>query len=326
MNKKPLVIGLVLLAIAAGAYFTLRGSHGTAQALTLYGNVDIRETSLAFRAAGRVLAVKVDEGSVVKPGDVLAELDPEPLRNNVQAAEAAVAAVTARNALMHKGYRAEDQAQAQARVQAARAALTEAELQLKRQQQLAPEGASPQRLLDSAQSQRDQAAANLRQAEEQYRELSTGYRKEEIAESDGLLAQARANLEIARLALRDATLAAPSAGIILTRAVEQGSMVQVGTPAFSLSLTEPVWVRAYVNETQMGKFSTGTQVSLQTDSQPDHRYQGVVGFVSPSAEFTPKTVETADLRTSLVYRLRIVVQNPDAQLLQGMPVTVRLAP
>ena len=102
-------------------------------------------------------------------------------------------------------------------------------------------------------------------------------------------------------------------------------MVQPGTPAFSLSLSNPVWVRAYVNEPQLGRFPTGTKVTLHTDSRPDKPYLGVVGFVSPTAEFTPKTVETSDLRTSLVYRLRIGVDTPDAQLRQGMPVTVRLA-
>ncbi len=127
-------------------------------------------------------------------------------------------------------------------------------------------------------------------------------------------------------ALADAALTAPSDGIILTRAVETGSMVQAGATAFNLSLTTPVWVRAYVEEPWLGHFPSGARVQLTTDSRPDKPYQGVVGFVSPSAEFTPKSVETPDLRTHLVYRLRIVVQDPDPALRQGMPVTVRLAP
>jgi len=165
----------------------------------------------------------------------------------------------------------------------------------------------------------------LKVAQESLRQMTTGYRKEEIAEADGQLGQAQANLETARLALRDAQLFAPSDGVILTRAVEKGSMVQAGTPGFSLTLTSPVWARAYVNETQLGSFNSGTRVALRTDLHPDKPYHGVVGYVSPTAEFTPKTVETADLRTSLIYRMRIVVEDPDAQLRQGMPVTVSLA-
>jgi HlyD family secretion protein len=102
-------------------------------------------------------------------------------------------------------------------------------------------------------------------------------------------------------------------------------MVQAGTPGFSLTLTRPVWARVYVNETQMGRFSGGTRVTLATDTRPGKVYHGVVGYVSPTSEFTPKSVETADLRTSLVYRLRINVEDPDDMLRQGMPVTVRLA-
>jgi HlyD family secretion protein len=128
----------------------------------------------------------------------------------------------------------------------------------------------------------------VRTAEQNLRELSAGYRKEEVAEADGQLAQAQANLETARLNLRDARLTAPSDGVILTRAVEKGSMVAAGTPGFSLTLTSPVWVRAYVNEPQLGRFNSGTQVTLTTDLHPDKPYHGVVGFVSPTAEFTPR--------------------------------------
>lgn len=324
MNKKIIPVIAIACIVAAAAYF-LRNHDPATQESILYGNVDIREVALAFRVSGRVAEVKVDEGASVRQGDTLATLDAEPLQNSLRASEAMLAALTSRNALLHKGHRSEDIEQAKARHQSVRAALTEAERQLARQQQLVPEGAGSQRALDAAQSMRDQAAAQVKVAQEQVQLLTSGFRKEEIAESDAQLAQARATLDSAKLALRDATLSAPSDGVILTRAVEKGAMVQSGSPAFSLSLTKPVWARAYVNEPQLGRYATGTKVVLHTDTRPEKPYHGVVGFVSPSAEFTPKAVETADLRTSLVYRLRIVVDDPDAQLRQGMPVTVRLA-
>ncbi|MNC07386.1 putative efflux pump membrane fusion protein [compost metagenome] len=166
----------------------------------------------------------------------------------------------------------------------------------------------------------------MRSAREQLGQLETGYRPEEIAQSDAQLEGAKAALASAELALADAVLTAPSDGILFTRAIETGSMVQPGATAFNLSLTAPVWVRAYVEEPWLGHFPSGAHVTLTTDSRPDKPYQGVVGFVSPTAEFTPKSVETPDLRTHLVYRLRIVVQDPDSALRQGMPVTVRLQP
>jgi HlyD family secretion protein len=325
MNKKAIIIPVIALALGSAGLAYYRNSVAKAQDATIYGNVDIREASLAFRVAGRVLNMQVDEGDPVKPGDVLATLDPEPLQNSLHATEGTMAALTARNALMHRGYRTEDIEQARAKLGAARASLAEAEQHLARQRILAPEGAASQRALDTAQSVRDQAAAQVRSTEEAARLMTTGFRKEEIAESDAQLKQALAQLGTARLALKDAVLTAPSEGVILTRAIEKGTMVQVGTPAFSLSLTNPVWIRAYVSESHLGHFTPGTRLLLQTDSRPDKPYHGLVGFVSPTAEFTPKSVETPDLRTSLVYRLRVVVQDPDAQLRQGMPVTLRIA-
>lgn len=323
MTKKIIVpVVLVLACAAVGAYsWFYRATPATP---TVFGNVDIREVSLAFRVAGRVDAVLVDEGDVVKAGQVLARLDLAPLVNAVHGSEAQVAALQARNALLHQGFRQEDIDQADARVAAARAALTDAEAQFTRQKTLLSAGAGSQKALDAAQAQRDQAAANLAAAQAQAHMNTHGYRKEEIAESDGLLAQAKASLDSAQLALSDAVLVAPSDGAVLTRAIEKGAMVQVGSPAFSVSLTQPVWVRAYVSETQMGLFSNGAKVLLHTDTRPDKPYHGVVGFVSPTAEFTPKSVETTDLRTSLVYRIRVVVQDADSDLRQGMPVTVKL--
>ena len=325
MNKRPVaMIAAALAALGFGGLYACRRAN-EANNPTLFGNVDIREVSLAFRVGGRIADIKVDEGAVVRAGDLIATLDPEPLRDAVAVNEALVASLGAHAAMLHRGYRTEEVEQAKARLESARAALTEAEAQLTRQRVMVPGGAAPQRTLDAAQSQRDQAAAQEKSARENLSQLTAGYRKEEIAEADGQLSQAKANLETARLALRDAALTAPSDGVILTRAVEKGSMVQAGTPGFSLTLTNPVWARAYVSETELGRFNSGTRVTLSSDLHPDRPYRGVVGFVSPTAEFTPKTVETADLRTSLVYRLRIVVEDPDAQLRQGMPVTVRLA-
>lgn len=325
MNKKALIIPILLLGGSFAAYLIYRNAAAAERHATLYGNVDIREASLAFRVSGRVASLKVDEGAQVKEGDVLATLDPEPLQNALHSAEAAVAALTARNAMMHRGYRSEDVEQAKARLQAAQALLAEAQRNFARQDSLAPFGATSQLSLDAARSARDQAAAQVQVAEQQVRQMSTGFRKEEVAESDAQLRQSQAQLATAQLALKDATLLAPSNGIILTRAIEKGNMVQGGAPAFSLSLATPVRAIAYVSEPMLGRFSPGTRVTLETDSRRGQPYSGVVGFVSPTAEFTPKSVETPDLRTSLVYRLRIVVENPDSQLRQGMPITVKLA-
>jgi len=130
----------------------------------------------------------------------------------------------------------------------------------------------------------------------------------------------------AKIQLADTELHAPSNGVILTRAQEVGAIVQAGATVLTLSLQTPVWVRAYVDEPHLGDVHPGAKVEVFTDSKPDQPYHGQVGYISPRSEFTPKSVETEELRTSLVYRLRVVVSDPDASLRQGMPVTVKLAP
>ena len=138
------------------------------------------------------------------------------------------------------------------------------------------------------------------------------------------LRQVQAELAQAELDLHDTTLVAPSDGTLMTRALEPGSMLNAGSTVLTLSLTRPVWVRAYIDEPNLGQMQPGRELLLYTDGRPDKPYHGKVGFVSPTAEFTPKTVETPDLRTDLVYRLRIIVTDADDALRQGMPVTVKV--
>src|SRR5262249_38944168 len=124
--------------------------------------------------------------------------------------------------------------------------------------------------------------------------------------------------------LAERQLVGPNDGVILTRAREKGAVVQPGETVFALTLTSPVWVRTYVGEPDLGLVQPGMPAGVTTDSAPGRVYRGHVGFISPTAEFTPKTVETRELRTDLVYRLRIVGADPHGGLRRGRPVTVTL--
>ena len=320
----PLAIGALLATSALYLTYRLSGAHPDHS--TLYGNVDIREATLSFRVGGRIRQLHVDEGAIIHRGELLAELDSAPLLTALHSADAAVAAADARLQLLQQGYRHEDQAQASANVSAARAALTEAQRQLTRLQNLTPRGATTQSDLDAARARHDQASAQLAVAQANLQKLQAGYQTQEVAEAAAKLRQANATQAAAQLALDDARLLAPSDGVLLSRSVDVGEMVQAGTPVFTLALTRPVWIRAYVPEPELGRFATGTRVQVWSDSRPQQPYAGTVGYVSPSAEFTPKSVETTDLRTALVYRLRIHIDDADDTLRQGMPVTIRLAP
>ena len=138
------------------------------------------------------------------------------------------------------------------------------------------------------------------------------------------LEQAKASLAIAEKNLVDTEIMAPTEGTILTRVREPGSVVQPGEAVYTLSIANPVWIRAFICEKELGLVYPGMQAEIHTDTPGGKVYSGTVGFISPVSEFTPKTVETTQLRTDLVYRIRVYADNPDLGLRQGMPVTVKL--
>lgn len=313
---------LILAGIAAAAFY-VHASREEASTLTLYGNVDIREVELAFRVPGRLASMDVEEGETVTAGQRLAQIDPQPYEDALAAAEAGVLQARANVDKLESGARPQEVQQARAAVREADAAAKDAERNFERQKGLVESGAASQRILDAAAAQHDATAARLASAREALALAEEGFRAEDIVAARANLAAAIARRDQAKTQLDDTTLTAPSGGTLLARVREPGSMLTQGTPVYSLSLDHPVYVRAYVSEPDLGAAAPGTTVRVTTDTS-DKAYQGRIGFVSPRAEFTPKSVETADLRTDLVYRLRIVVTDADNRLRQGMPVTVEV--
>ncbi|HDG1686341.1 TPA: secretion protein HlyD [Kluyvera cryocrescens] len=324
--KKPvaiiLAVAIIVAAIGGGTwwYQSLQNNG-----LTLYGNVDIRTVNMSFRVGGRLQSLNVDEGDAIKQGQTLGQLDKAPYENALMQAKANVATAQAQYDLMMAGYRAEEIAQAAAAVKQAQAAYDYAQSFLQRQQGLWNSRLLSANDLANARSSRDQALASLKSAQDKLSQYRAGNRPQEIAQAKANLEQAQAQLAQSTLDLQDTVLTAPSDGTLLTRAVEPGSMLSAGSTVLTLSLTHPVWVRAYVDEKNLNQAQPGREILLYTDGRPDKPYHGKIGFVSPTAEFTPKTVETPDLRTDLVYRLRIIVTDADDSLRQGMPVTLKFS-
>ena len=225
---------------------------------------------------------------------------------------------------LERGYRTEEVEQARAAVARARAVADNAAINLNRVSAMRARNAISQKELDNARSSDRSARAELRSAQEQLDMLLSGYREEEVLAQRAAVDAAAAALELAEIRLRDALLTAPQDGIVLTRAREAGAIVQAGQTVYTLSLVDPVWLRVYVDEPQLGRIKPGMAVRVRVDAVPDKEFSGRVGFISPAAEFTPKSVETMEVRTSLVYRLRVQVDDPDNVMRQGMPVTVTL--
>jgi HlyD family secretion protein len=327
--KKKIILPVVLAALIAGGVFGYRvwqrsqaAENGTE--LTLYGNVDIRKVDLGFRVGGRVAALAFEEGDAVRQGAAMARLDRVPYANEVDLAAAARDRAAAELARLEKGRRPQEIEQARAQVSEARAGLQTVEKQYDRSRGLVAAEAIARQTFDDIRARRDEARARLASARETLALAKEGFREEEITAGRAQLAEAEARLEQARIRLADTVVTAPADGVLLTRVVEPGAIVAAGQTVATLSLNDPVWIRAYVPEPDLGKIWPGMPAEIFTDTRPEHPYKGQVGFISPEAEFTPKNVETPRLRTDLVFRLRVVADNPDEGLRQGMPVTVKL--
>jgi HlyD family secretion protein len=316
---------IIVLAMLATYLWRQRGANDPSAAFSLSGNVDVHQVELAFRVSGRISAVKVQEGDKVSAGQVLAELDPVPFRTDVDSAKADLAQAQAQLDKTRRGFRVEEVAQARANAAQRAADLENAQVTLRRQQQLVAAGLVTHQQIDDAQARVHMSEAALAASREQLALELRGSRIEDIEAQEATVASTQARLEKAQTALADATLLAPSEGIISVRARELGAIVQAGQTVYTLTLNEPVWIRAYVSQPRLGRIKPGMPVKVTIDSMPGRQYDGTVGFISPQAEFTPKTVQTEQVRDDLVYRIRVIASDPDNVFRQGMPVTVLIA-
>ena len=290
--------------------------------LVLYGNVDIRQVQLAFNGNDRIAEMNVREGDRVQAGQRLAVLDTRRLQAAVERAEAQLEAQQQVVARLEAGTRLEEINKARADLELTAADVKNAQRTYERRSSLAKMNAGSQQDADDAQAAAEVAAAK-KNANQALLDLAVaGPRREDIAEARAVLKNYEAQLKLAQDELADASLIAPHNGVIQDRLLEPGDMVSPQKSVFTLALTDPVWVRAYIAEPDLGKISLGMTAEVATDSYPGKRYAAWVGFISPTAEFTPKSVEVRELRTRLVYQVRVFVKNPQDELRLGMPVTV----
>jgi HlyD family secretion protein len=324
-SKPAVIVTLVLVGIAvAGTTWWLVRRRPHRQDLVLYGNVDLRQVELAFNNNERIAAVLVQEGDRVKRGQILAHLNTNRLEPQVAQAEALAAAQREAVARLHNGSRPQEIAEAQANVESAKADAINARGQYERRKTLAANSIVSRQDLENAKAALDVANAKLAVNQKTLDLAIAGPRKEDIGQAEAELRADEAQAAFLRQELADAQLVAPVDAVIRTRLMEPGEMASPQRPVFSLAVTDPKWVRAYVAEPDVGRLKTGMSASVALDSFPNRRFNGWVGFISPVAEFTPKSVETTELRTSLVYEVRVFVKDPSDQLHLGSPASVYL--
>lgn len=323
MKKKIIMIAVLAAAAVLGYVGYTRMNGSSAQSNKIFGNVELREVLLSFRVDGRVEELMFEEGQQVRAGEIAARLDDVQYRSALREAEAELAAAEAALSKLHAGYEDDDIKAARAERSRVAASLRNARTNYARFKDLYDQGVIAQKELDDVATARDQLAAALAGADSTIHKLTSGFRTEDIEAAEAQVKAVEAKVELAHTALADTSITVPTDGTIMTRITEPGTMVAAGMPVYAMLQASPIQVRAYVNERQLGKIKLGMQGKIYVDSHPDDPIIGTISFISPEAEFTPKQVQTEDIRATLVYRVRLIVsEDRDGRLKNGMPATV----
>jgi HlyD family secretion protein len=322
MRKIFISVFLFILAVAAISIYMYKKDSKN-EDLLFYGNIDTRTVNLGFRFLGKVDKINKDEGESVAKGEILASLDSKNLQNNIAEARAKLNAEKIKLNKLKNGFREEDINEAKGEFEAAAANLKLLEDMFKRQETLFEKNATSKEAYLNSKYRYEAAVGTADKAEAFYNLRMKGYQDEDIKAQSALVTSLEASLKSVLQDLEDSVIKSPFDGIILARLKEEGAIVNPGEVILELSRQDEFWVKAYVDELHLGTISQGDEVLIYTDVS-ERPYFGIIGNISPVAEFTPKNIETMDLRSDLVYRFRVLIKDPDKKIKQGMPVTVKL--
>jgi HlyD family secretion protein len=320
--KRGIGILILLAAAAAAGFYYYRHANRPKQPsnlLRVSGNIEAHESLVGFKVSGRIVQLPIEEGQSVEQGAELARLDDADYVQRVRIGEANLKVRQDELALSLAGTREQEIQSAHQAVLDAQADLQLKQVDYKRAESLFKEDALSAQSRDAASTALARAHARYESAKQAYDQAVEGSRKEQIAIHRANVSQAEQNLRLARIELGYTALRAPESGVILVRQAELGEVVAPGTPVVTLADLDHVWLRAYINETDLGRVRWGQAVRVTTDTYPGKVYHGRISFISSNAEFTPKTVQTQQERVTLVYRIKIDLENPRHELKPGMP-------
>ena len=323
--KKKLTIALIILLISFISYkiysnIFLKNENN----LTFYENIDTRTVNVGFRFLGKIENITKDEGEIVKKDEVLVKLDTASLEKSLEELNEKIFASKLELSKLQTGYRQEEILEAKAAMEEAIENLNKTKDTYNRQTNLFKTKSTSEENFTISQLNYKQALATLDKAKALYELRKNGYRDEDIKIQESNLKSLEIQAEKLKIDLNDSVIKAPVDGVILTRFKEIGAITNAGESILEIAKTDEFWVRAYIDEKNLGNIKPGLKMSIQTDSRSEN-YEGVIGFISPVAEFTPKNIETQELRADLVYSFRVIVKNPDDKIRQGMPVTLKIA-
>lgn len=318
---KKIAVPLVLLIAVASGYFLFSRNQKPKEEgiIRVSGNIEITDADLSFKVTGRVVERLVSEGNAVKKGDVVAKLDDTDFRQEVDLRRAELDAATAALKELEAGSRPEEIGQAQAALARVQAEKDRWKQDYDRQQKLYERNVISQRELESSRTAYETATAQVSQAGKTLKLVQQGPRREQIDQARAQMRRSEEALARATTQLGYAVLYSPFDGMAISQNVEAGEYVTPGTPIITIGKLDSVWLRAYVDETDLGRVKLGQPVRVKTDTYPGKVYDGRISFISSESEFTPKNVQTEKERVKLVYRIKVDIANPELQLKPGMP-------
>lgn len=324
--RKPLIIVLVLLLIISAAviFHVFRHKGSGTDVVKVSGNIEVTTVEVSFKVSGRVRERLVDEGETVKSGQLVARLDSADFAHEVAIRKAEVQTAQAVLRELETGSRKEEIAQAEAALAAAEAEAKRLADDFLRQKALYGREVVAKQKFDAALAARDAAQAQARQAREALALVRKGPRQERIDQGRSRLKEAEAAQALAMERLGYTCLTAPTSGLIIAKNIEPGEQVVAGTPIITVGDITTPWLRAYIPETELGRVKVGQKARVTSDTWPGKTYDGLVSFISPEAEFTPKNVQTEKERVKLVYRIKITIPNPAMELKPGMPADAEI--
>jgi membrane fusion protein YbhG len=329
MKRKLILLLLLAAAVAVAAAFYPRLFKKTQETntLRLSGNIEAHESVVGFKVEGRIVELPVQEGQWVEAGTLLARLDGDDYRRQVDMDEAALRVQRAQLNLGLAGTRVQELKATEQSLFDAKADLAQKKLDYDRAETLFRERVGSQQERDQAETNLKRADATYRRAQQMYDEAREGTRREQLQVDRASVGQAEQKLRMSKLNLEYTVLRAPTQGVAVVRDAELGEVVAPNTPVVTIADLDHLWLRAYVNETDLGRVRWGQEATVRTDTFPNKTYRGRISFISDKAEFTPKSVQTFKERVTLVYRIKIDVESPNHELKPGMPAdaTIELA-
>jgi HlyD family secretion protein len=319
MKRRYLMILNNFLILIQAVFLFNCGNSNNSKKIEVSGTIETTDVTISSKVSGEIKKLYFDEGAFVKKNDTLAEIDKINLLIQAKQAEGGVLLADAQLQMTVRGSRIEDIQQAEAALKQSKANLESAELDKNRNESLFKTKSISEKQWDDIRIRYQIALEQFHSADELFKKSKRGSRVEDIEVAKARRIQSEAQLDLIKKQLNDCYIIAPMPGVLSHKVFEEGELVMTGSNLFTISKLDKVFLMVYVNEQNLGKVKYGQKVEIKVDSHPEQIFTGIVTYISSTAEFTPKNIQTKEDRTKLVFGVKVEIENQNQILKPGMP-------